>query len=122
MKKCKMCPKTAVNRFCSSACSCKFLNKNKNHQRKAGIAGGAHKIALRGTGTKTYVKELGRHQHRVVMERILGRKLKSTEIVHHKDSNKKNNHPSNLEVMSQSKHIEMHRQEMNHARRMGTNR
>lgn len=79
-------------RFCSRKCHLKQHNTLK-HQRKAGRAGGAIKISLRGTGTKTYVKEFGRHQHRVVMERILGRTLTFQEVVHHKDGDKHNNHP-----------------------------
>lgn len=65
---------------------------------RAGKLGGAVKIALRGTGTKTYVKENGRHQHRVVAERMLGRPLRPGEVVHHEDQDKHNNDPSNLLV------------------------
>lgn len=62
----------------------------------------------RGTGTKTYVKEGGRHQHRVVAERVLGRPLIAGEIVHHIDGNKKNNSPENLRVMTQRQHMLEH--------------
>ena len=46
--------------------------------------------------------------HRVVMENHLGRLLDKTEIVHHKDGNKKNNDVSNLEVMTASEHASHH--------------
>lgn len=39
-------------------------------------------------------------EHRLVMEQILGRPLARTEQVHHKDANKLNNAPSNLELRS----------------------
>lgn len=40
-----------------------------------------------------YVRE-----HRLVMERTLGRLLTADEVVHHKDGDKQNNDPDNLEV------------------------
>lgn len=55
-----------------------------------------------------------RDQHRIVMESILGRALKPDEIVHHKDGNKRNNAPSNLEVMSRKTHMEHHRGDLRH--------
>ena len=50
--------------------------------------------------------------HRKVMEKHLGRKLHSHEIVHHKDGNKKNNHYSNLEIMTRSDHMNHHREQL----------
>lgn len=47
------------------------------------------------------------------MEEMIGRKLKKGEIVHHIDGNKKNNAPSNLELMTQSEHIKQHLREGN---------
>ena len=43
-------------------------------------------------------------QHRLIMEGVLGRRLKQCEDVHHKDGNRKNNAPENLEIMSHSQH------------------
>ena len=45
-------------------------------------------------------------EHRLVMEEKLGRLLLPSEVVHHKDGNKTNNHPDNLELFSSNgKHI-----------------
>ena len=45
------------------------------------------------SGSGSYAAE-----HRMVMEEVIGRELSRSEIVRHKDGNKQNNEPSNLEV------------------------
>ena len=47
-------------------------------------------------------------RHRLVMEKKLGRKLGSWELVHHKDEDKTNDHPDNLELTTRSKHAKHH--------------
>lgn len=46
--------------------------------------------------------------HRYVMEQHLSRKLRSDEIIHHKDGNKMNNDISNLEIMTRAEHARHH--------------
>ena len=46
--------------------------------------------------------------HRVLAENKIGRLLNRGEDVHHKDGNKSNNHPSNLEVLSGAEHTALH--------------
>lgn len=48
-------------------------------------------------------------EHRYIMEQFLGRKLKSNEIVHHIDGNKRNNNLSNLEILTRSEHARLHK-------------
>jgi hypothetical protein len=47
------------------------------------------------SGKQGYVAE-----HRVVVESVIGRFLEKGEVVHHKDHNKENNEPDNLELFS----------------------
>ena len=51
-------------------------------------------------------------EHRFIMEKHLGRKLKRNEVVHHIDGNKRNNNINNLKLMTLSEHSKMHR--LNH--------
>lgn len=55
--------------------------------------------------SKGYVRE-----HVLVAEKMLGRYLDEHEVVHHKDGDKTNNTPENLEVMTLSEHASLHAQ------------
>jgi len=48
-------------------------------------------------------------EHRVVMERWIGRYLTSSEVVHHLDENKHNNELSNLRLMDIKDHGWLHK-------------
>lgn len=63
-----------------------------------------------------YVRLTGEseREHRLIMQRIIGRKLKTDEHVHHIDGNKTNNKPSNLQIISASEHHKEHYHEIKH--------
>jgi len=48
-------------------------------------------------------------EHRLVMERFIGRALESDEIVHHINRDKTDNRIENLQVMTRAEHINEHR-------------
>lgn len=80
------------------------LNREKNPNWKGGkIKTKYGYISIRGPSGKLVM------EHRVVMEQILGRKLLSTEVVHHIDGNRENNSPENLMLFqSVSDHSRFH--------------
>lgn len=47
-------------------------------------------------------------QHRLIAESMLGRELERTEVVHHRDEDRTNNCPDNLQVMTQKEHRSHH--------------
>jgi len=51
----------------------------------------------------------GKSVHRTVAENKIGRKLRSHEVVHHKDGDKGNFRKENLRVTSRSYHSKIHR-------------
>jgi len=58
----------------------------------------------------------GKLEHRDIVEKVIGRKLKPEEVVHHLDLNKKNNNINNLMLFKNgSEHIRFH----NYVRQFG---
>jgi hypothetical protein len=103
------------------------LGQNKGKKRtfsekwKRNISAGKFKHAdenargyrITGAGYKEFTRgeHKGRSEHVVIMESLIGRRIKRSEHVHHKDRNKLNNHPSNLQLLTISEHAALHRKE-----------
>jgi ribosomal protein L33 len=79
----------AVHAFCSRECTFAWRAKHSK--------------------TDTYRKIGARHAHRVIAERMVRRKLKPGEVVHHKNGDHRDNRPENLAILpSQAEHARIH--------------
>jgi hypothetical protein len=71
---------------------------------------GPTKISISTYGYRQYFRENKRiYEHRDIAEQMLGRTLRPNETVHHKNGNKTDNRPDNLEIITRSEHMRLHR-------------
>lgn len=97
-----------TSRFCGRFCAWYRLIGPEASAQAARASAKARGDKQRGRGKIGYVKRGGRHEHRVLVEAQIGRRLTFNEVVHHIDGNKHNNDLSNLVVLTRQTHMREH--------------
>lgn len=90
-------------------------NSQARHINAEGYVMVQSRTRKRGSGYACYELE-----HRVIMSELIGRHLRKDEAVHHRDGDRQNNIPENLELLSFRSHRLHHVSELRSA--MGNNR
>ena len=85
----------------------RMLSSEEQSRRGRCNTGDKQRGVATGRGN-SYIKRRGRHEHRTIMEEHLGRKLTSSDIVHHINHNNKDNRIENLQLMTRAEHLEHH--------------
>jgi len=118
IKKCIVCEKEIIRipkfgkiewagkKYCSRLCKDKgwslFHSGTNNKKFKGGT------ISVQGYRILSFGRNNRKYEHRIVMEKFLGRKLTNKEYIHHINENRLDNRIENLKIVSLVEHNHIH--------------
>lgn len=114
-KKTGLVPKTAYKKGCKTwnkGKAHKAIRGKKHHRWKGGYW--INKAGYKIIEVKRMGKRYRMREHRLIMEKHLGRKLSVSEELHHINGNKLDNRIENLRIMSKSEHAKLHQGGVSH--------
>lgn len=97
------CSRSTIDRLLKS--TRRLREKKRTGHLNGKWKGGRYKM-VNGYIAKMIAPARYRYEHRIIMEQIIGRPLKKSEVIHHRNGDKTDNRPENLELFkNNSKHI-----------------
>ncbi len=94
----------------------RFGMRNPNYKKGRYVDKHGYVVVLKRRGRRNYYV----YEHRMVMEKHLGRCLRPDEQVHHLNGVKTDNRIENLQVLSASEHTQLHQKQLR--KQIGENR
>lgn len=94
--------------FCSAQCQLEYM-QHENHPRWRGgvrVSTGGYRFIY--VPDHPYAVNNLVREHRLVMEKYIGRYLLPEEIVHHKNEDKLDNRIENLVIVTRAEHVRIH--------------
>lgn len=105
IKNCLQCGSefyTTRGKFCSKKCSSDYRSEHTDSKQY-------YENGYLIQHIKGYNKKGNAKVHRIIAEKMIGRKLMENEVVHHINGDRRDNREENLRVMTHSEHSSLHR-------------